>query len=61
MVKKLFSLVGAAVSAFSAVSGLKSARRDQDRLALLNAIFSIAVAATGAALVLRDWRKDEDR
>jgi hypothetical protein len=54
----LFGLVGAVTAATSAVSGLRAAREDNDKLALLNALASILVAITGAALAVRSLRKD---
>jgi hypothetical protein len=57
--KGLFGLIGAVTAAASAVSGFKAAREDKDKLALANAIASIAVAITGAALAVRGLRKDE--
>ncbi|TWP44273.1 hypothetical protein FKR81_41435 [Lentzea tibetensis] len=57
--KGLFGLVSAVAAAAGAVSGFKAAREDNDKLALANAIASIAVAITGAALAVRGLRKDE--
>ncbi|MFS8103202.1 hypothetical protein LFM09_39345 [Lentzea alba] len=52
-------LFGAVMGAVGAVSGLKAAREKKDKLALANAVASIAVAITGAALAVRALRKDE--
>ncbi|MEJ2858187.1 MULTISPECIES: hypothetical protein [unclassified Saccharothrix] len=53
-----FALLGAASAATSAFSTLKSARGKNDKLALANAVASILVAITGAALAVRSMRKD---
>ncbi|MDX3656414.1 hypothetical protein PV646_03755 [Streptomyces sp. ID05-26A] len=52
-------LAGAVAGAVGAFSGFKSARANKDKLALANAIASIAVAVTGAALAARALRKDD--
>ncbi|GAA3686938.1 hypothetical protein C8D87_111290 [Lentzea atacamensis] len=52
-------LAGAVAGAVGAFSGFKAARAKKDKLALANAIASIAVAVTGAALAVRALRKDE--
>jgi threonine/homoserine efflux transporter RhtA len=54
----VFGLIGSATAATSAVSGLRTAKEDKDKLALLNAIASIVVAVTGALLAVRSLRKD---
>ena len=51
-------LVGAVAAAASAFSTLRTARGDKDKLALANAVASIAVAITGAALAVRGFRND---
>jgi len=56
--KGLFGLVGAVAAAASAFSTLRNAKVDKDKLALANAVASIAVAITGAALAVRGLRKD---
>ncbi|MEV6240895.1 hypothetical protein [Lentzea sp. NPDC051838] len=58
-IKGLLGLAGAIAGAVAAARGVKSAREDKDKLALANAIASIAVAITGAALAVRGLRKDE--
>jgi hypothetical protein len=55
----LLGLAGAVAGAVGAFSGFKAARAKKDKLALANAIASIAVAVTGAALAVRALRKDE--
>ncbi|WP_434439828.1 hypothetical protein [Lentzea sp. E54] len=55
----LLGLAGAVAGAVGAFSGFKAARAKNDKLALANAIASIAVAITGAALAVRALRKDE--
>lgn len=55
----LLGLAGAVAGAVGAFSGLKAAREKKDKLALANAIASIAVAITGAAMAVRALRKDE--
>jgi len=57
--KGLLGLAGAVGGAVAAVSGFRNARAKNDKLALANAIASIAVALTGAALAVRALRKDE--
>ena len=54
----VFSIVGSATAATSAVTSLKRARADRDRLLLANAVASIAVAVTGALLAIRRLRKE---
>ncbi|WP_447003913.1 hypothetical protein ACRAKI_30385 [Saccharothrix isguenensis] len=56
--RTILSLVGAAGAATSAFSTLKSARGKDDKLAVANGLASILVAITGAALAVRDLRKD---
>jgi uncharacterized membrane protein YfcA len=58
--KGVFGLVGSVTAATSAVTSLKRARVDRDRLLLANAIASIAVAVTGALIALRAARKGGD-
>ena len=55
----LIGLVGSVFGAVSAVHGFRNARRDQDKLLLVNASASILVAITGVALTIRSIRKDE--
>jgi hypothetical protein len=60
--KKIRGLIGVAGSVFGAVSavqGLRSARKDKDKLLLVNASASILVAITGVLLTIRAIRKDE--
>ena len=60
--KKIRGLIGVAGSVFGAVSavqGLRTARKDKDKLLLLNASASILVALTGVLLTIRAIRKDE--
>ncbi|MCS7480159.1 hypothetical protein ACFFQW_06990 [Umezawaea endophytica] len=54
----IMGLLGAVAAAASAFSTLRTARGDKDKLALANAVASIAVAVTGAALAVRGFRKD---
>ncbi|MBW4716582.1 hypothetical protein [Saccharothrix obliqua] len=54
----IFALAGAVGAATSAFSTLKAARGKNDKLALANAVASILVAITGAALAVRSLRKD---
>ena len=54
----IMGLVGAVAAAASAFSTLRTARGDKDKLALANAVASIAVAITGAALAVRGFRND---
>ncbi|CCH34456.1 hypothetical protein ABZ816_37520 [Actinosynnema sp. NPDC047251] len=56
--RSIFALLGAGSAAASAFSTLKSARGRNDKLALVNAVASILVAITGAALAVRGLRKD---
>ncbi|MBM7813287.1 hypothetical protein [Saccharothrix algeriensis] len=55
--RAVLALVGAVGAATSAFSTLKSARGKKDGLALVNAVASILVAVTGAALAVRGLRK----
>jgi hypothetical protein len=57
--KGMFGLVGSATAATGAVTSLRRARTDKDRLLLANAILSIAVAITGALLAVRALREDK--
>ncbi|MDT7787767.1 MAG: hypothetical protein QOF58_6186 [Pseudonocardiales bacterium] len=57
--KGLLGLAGAVAGAVGAFSGFRNARAKNDKLLLANAIASIAVALTGAALAVRALRKDE--
>jgi hypothetical protein len=56
-IKGAFGVVGSVTAATSAVTSLKKARTDKDRLLLINAIASIAVAITGILLAVRSLRK----
>jgi hypothetical protein len=58
--KGLFGLVGAVTAATSGVSSFRRARTDKDRLLLANAIASILVAITGAAIAIRSAKKSGD-
>lgn len=55
--KGAFGIVGSVTAATSAVTSLKTARADKDKLLLANAIASIAVAITGALIALRALKK----
>lgn len=55
--KGAFGIIGSVTAATSAVTSLRNAREDKDRLLLANAIASIAVAITGALLAVRAIRK----
>ena len=55
--KGAFGVVSSVMAATSAVTSLKRARTDRDKLLLANAIASIAVAITGALLAIRSLRK----
>ena len=57
--KGLFGIVSAVAAGAGAFSSFKTAREDNDKLALANAIASIAVAITGAALAVRGLRRDD--
>ncbi|MFC5286192.1 hypothetical protein ACFPM7_03955 [Actinokineospora guangxiensis] len=58
-IKGTFGIVSAVASATSAVSTLKTARSDKDKLALANAIGSIIVAVTGVLIAVRAFRDDK--
>jgi hypothetical protein len=58
--KGAFGVVGSVTAATSAVTSLKRARADKDRLLLANAIASIAVAITGALIAVRALKKGGD-
>jgi hypothetical protein len=55
--KGAFGVVGSITAATSAVTSLKTARTDKDKLLLANAIASIAVAVTGALIAVRSLKK----
>ena len=55
--KGAFGVVSSVTAATGAVTSLKQARTDRDKLLLANAIASIAVAVTGALLAIRSLRK----
>ena len=55
--KGAFGIVGSINAATSAVTSLKTARTDKDKLLLANAIASIAVAVTGALIAVRSLKK----
>ena len=54
------SLATSAFSLTSAVRDLRSARRDGDRLALADALFSLLAVVTGVAIAYRTIRHGED-
>jgi hypothetical protein len=56
-VKGAFGIVGSVTAATSAVTSLKNARQDKDKLLLANAIASIGVAVTGAMIAVRAFKK----
>jgi hypothetical protein len=60
-VKGAFGIVGSVTAATSAVTSLKNAREDKDKLLLANAIASIAVAITGALIAVRALKKGGDK
>ncbi|WP_156753439.1 hypothetical protein [Actinokineospora pegani] len=57
--KGVFGLLGAAASATSAISGLRTARADNDKLALVNALGSALVALTAILIAVRSLRGDK--
>jgi hypothetical protein len=57
----LFSLVTSAIAAVNAVSDVREARRDRDRLALTNAVANILAMLTGAALAVRTLRRGDEK
>ena len=56
-VKGAFGLVSSVTAATGAVTSIKRARADRDKLLLANAVASIAVAITGVLLAVRSLRK----
>jgi hypothetical protein len=58
-VRGVLGLVGSVFGAVSAVQSLRSARKDKDKLLLVNAGASILVAVTSVLLAIRAVRKDE--
>jgi predicted proteasome-type protease len=54
----LFSLWGIAGTASAAFSSLRSGRRDGDRVLLVHGLANLLVAATTAAVLVRQRRKD---
>ncbi|GDY31853.1 hypothetical protein [Gandjariella thermophila] len=57
----LFSLATSAFAAVNAVSDVREARREKDRLALANAVLNILAVITGAALAVRSVRGGEEK
>ncbi|MCG8919478.1 hypothetical protein L6E12_27260 [Actinokineospora sp. PR83] len=55
-VKGVFGIVGSVAAASSAVNGLKNARADNDKLALLNALAGGIAAITGVLIAVRALR-----
>jgi hypothetical protein len=55
----VLGLAGSVFGAVSAVKGLRNARKDKDKLLLVNAGASILVAITGVLLTIRAVGKDE--
>jgi hypothetical protein len=58
-IRGVLGLAGSVFGAVSAVQGFRNARKDKDKLLLLNASASILVAVTGVLLTIRAVRKDE--
>lgn len=59
--KGAFGVVSSVTAATGAVTSLKRARADKDRLLLANAIASILVAITGALIAVRALKKGGDK
>ncbi|HET9141336.1 hypothetical protein [Actinophytocola sp.] len=59
--KGALGLAGSTAGAVSAVGSLRRARTDKDKLLLVNAVLSIAVALTGALLAVRAVREDKKK
>jgi hypothetical protein len=59
--KGAFGIVGSVTAATSAVTSLRTARADKDKLLLANAIASIAVAVTGALIAVRALKKGGEK
>jgi hypothetical protein len=57
----LFSLTTSAIAAVNAVSDVREAKRERDRLALTNAVANILAMLTGAALAVRTLRRGEKK
>jgi hypothetical protein len=60
--KKLRGILGVAGSVFGAVSAVRSlqaAKKDKDKLLLVNAAASILTAVTGVLLTIRSVREDD--
>jgi hypothetical protein len=55
--KGAFGVVGSVTAATGAVTNLKRARTEKDRLLLANAVAGIVLAITGALLAIRSLRK----
>jgi hypothetical protein len=58
-IRGVLGLAGSVFGAVSAVQGFRNARKDKDKLLLVNASASILVAITGVLLTIRAIRKDE--
>ncbi|SDC62509.1 hypothetical protein [Actinokineospora iranica] len=54
--KGAFGIVSSVAAASSAANGLRTARQDNDKLALVNALGSILVAVTGLLIAARAFR-----
>lgn len=58
-VKYLAKFVGSAVGAGSALRSFARARRDNDRLKMLDALISVASVALTVAIVVREIREEK--
>ncbi len=58
-VRSLTSLGGGAIAAGTAVRNVRKARAKADKLALLDALLSLAAVLTSVALVMRALREDD--
>ncbi len=58
-VRGILGVAGSVFGAVSAVKSLQTARKDKDRLLLVNAVAGILAAVTGVLLTIRAARKDD--
>jgi hypothetical protein len=59
-VKSMLTLIGTAFAGRTAITRLRQARDDEDRLELLDAALNIAVVVTGVLVIVRRLRQGEE-
>jgi hypothetical protein len=58
--KTLFTIVGTVMAGRTALSRVRQAREDGDRLELIDAFLNAAVVVTGLIVIIRRLRRGED-